>query len=149
MLALTYCKAKGEQIPLMQDENESAKINALRRVYQVQYQFAPADQKCQLFLVVSVVVKTRSQHILFLELKSSIGNLLDLNLCYVTENRRMGKLPLLVGRTLGQLQPKQNAMPVLVINPTTNDVELKKERDVTEDVTRWSWKRNELSIPYV
>ena len=90
-----------QDIPLIQEEAGLGNVNSLWNAQQVVFSFPQPESTCKLFLAEDTTVAPLSQQIDFAKIKVQHQSQPDSNVCYVTVNRRLSKLPLVVGRTLG------------------------------------------------
>ena len=131
-----------QEIPLVQEEPGLSNVNSLWNAQQVVFSFPHPESACILFLTENTTVAPLSQQIAFARIKAHNQSHPNSNVCYVTENRRFSKLPLMVGRTLGQLQSEKEAiMPILLINLSKHEFNLEKGRFVTEAFPAPSYQR--------
>ena len=131
-----------QEIPLVQDEAGLSYVNSLWNAQQVVFSFPQPESACKLFLTENTTVAPLSQQIAFARIEAHHQNHPNSNVCYVTENRRFSKLPLMVGRTLGQLRSEKEAiMPILLINLSKHEFNLEKGHFVTEAFPAPSYQR--------
>ena len=131
-----------QEIPLVQEEAGLSNVNSLWNAQQVVFNFPQPESACKLFLVENTTVAPLSQQITFAKMRAHHQSHPNLNVCYITENKRFSKLPLMVGRTLGQLRSEKEAiMPILLINLSKHEFNLEKGRFVTEALPAPSYQR--------
>ena len=130
------------EIPLEQEQAGLSNVNSLWNAQQVVFNFPQPESACKLFLVENTTVVPWSQQICFAEMRANHRTPPDQNVCYITENKRFSKLPLIVGRTLGQLRSeKQAIMPILLINLSKHEINLEKGRFITKALPAPTYQR--------
>ena len=136
-----------QDIPLVQEEAGLSNVNSLWNAQQVVFSFPQPESTCKLFLAENTTVAPLSQQMAFAKIKVQHQSQPDSSVCYVTENRRFSKLPLMVGRTLCQLRSEKEAiMLILLINLSKHEFNLEKGRFVTEALPAPSYQRVQTQI---
>ena len=100
---------------------------------QVEYDFDEIKYNAK--SVKDVTVYANSQRIIQASVSHNNGKgeaaLPPADQCYVTVNRSMGKIPLIIARSLDQLHSGTNQVNVMIMNPTNKDVNVSKGKHLT------------------
>ena len=108
------------------EEGEDEVVGA---ILPIEYTFPEKNEICQAILNQNVTITAQSQQIVLAQLK---GKRIKSNSCYVFKNKKVGKTPLFVASSLDQIAETTNTVMLLLINPSPQDIVLKKGMCVTQ-----------------